>query len=249
MQITRLSIVLPCFNEAENVVAAVAEAQDAAARVADDHEVVVVDDGSTDTTGAIAAAIAAADARVRVVSHDVNRGYGAAVRSGIRATRGDWVLLTDGDRQFDLTQLERVAPLADGNDLVAGYRVHRADPAHRRLAAHAWNRFMRRTFGIPVRDVDCAFKLVRGDALRALPLQSDGAMVSTELIVRAGMARWAIREVGVDHRARVAGTPTGGDPRVILRAFRERRELQRRLRGELPELPRTLVLPGGPASA
>lgn len=249
MQISRLSIVLPCFNEAENVAAAVAEAQDAAARVAADHEVVVVDDGSADTTGAIATAIAAADARVRVVCHEVNRGYGAAVRSGIRATHGDWVLLTDGDRQFDLAQLERVAPLTEGNDLVAGYRVHRADPAHRRLAAHAWNRFMRRTFGIGVRDVDCAFKLVRGDALRALPLESDGAMVSTELIVRAGMAGWAISEVGVDHRPRVAGTPTGGDPRVVLRAFRERRDLQRRLRAESDGVPGTLVLPGGSAPA
>jgi glycosyltransferase involved in cell wall biosynthesis len=227
-----LAIVLPCFDEAENVVAAVAEAQRAAERVADDYEVIVVDDGSRDGTGALAEALAAADPHVRVVRHPENRGYGAAVRSGFAASVAPWVLLTDGDRQFDLREAAAMVPLAASHDLVAGYRIDRADPPHRRLAAHAWNRLVRRSFGIAVRDVDCAFKLMRGEALRALPLESDGAMISTELIVRAGLAGWRVAEVGVHHRPRTAGEPTGGNPRVVLRAFRERRVLARRLQAE-----------------
>jgi glycosyltransferase involved in cell wall biosynthesis len=227
-----LSIVLPCFDEAPNVAAAVAEAQRAGERFAERHEVIVVDDGSIDGTGEIARSIAARDARVRVVGHDRNRGYGAALRSGISASLSDWVLLTDADLQFDLAELERFLPLAGDHDLVAGYRLDRADPLPRRLAAHAWNRLMRRSFGVEVRDVDCAFKLMRGDAARALALESEGAMVSTELLVRAALAGWRMTEVGVHHRPRQAGDATGGDLRVIARAFRERRALIRGVRDE-----------------
>jgi glycosyltransferase involved in cell wall biosynthesis len=232
-----LSVLLPCFDEAPNVAAAVADAQRAAQRFAHDHEVIVIDDGSCDDTGAIAEALAAGDQRVRVVAHPVNRGYGAAVRSGIAASRSPWVLLTDGDRQFDLFDLEAMLPLAAEHDLVAGYRIARADPVHRRAAAHAWNALVQRSFGVGVRDVDCAFKLMRGDAVRALPLESEGAMISTELLVRARLAGWRIAEVGVHHRPRTAGEPTGGDPRVVLRAFRERRALARRLRDEAGSAP------------
>jgi glycosyltransferase involved in cell wall biosynthesis len=230
--LSSLSVVLPCFNEAPNVLAAVTEARRAAERSASHHEVIVVDDGSSDETLAIAEALAARDPRVRVIAHDGNRGYGAAVRSGIAASRGDWVLLTDGDLQFDLSELSRFLDLSAGHDLVAGYRLDRADPRWRRLAAHAWNGLMRYSFGVGVGDVDCAFKLVRGPSVRALPLASDGAMISTELLVRGRRAGWQVAEVGVHHRPRVAGEPTGGDLRVIVRAFRERRALLRRLRAE-----------------
>ncbi|MEP6953316.1 MAG: glycosyltransferase family 2 protein [Solirubrobacteraceae bacterium] len=225
-----LSVVLPCFDEAENVAGAIREADEAAGRFALEHEVIVVDDGSADATRVLAEAVAARNPRVRVVAHDHNRGYGAAVRSGIDASRSTWVLLTDGDLQFDLEEIELMLPLTREYEVVAGYRIARADPALRRFAAHAWNGLMRRTFGVTVRDVDCAFKLVRGDAVRSLGLESDGAMISTELYVRAALRGLLVAEVGVHHRPRRAGVPTGGDPRVVLRAFGERRALLRRLR-------------------
>jgi glycosyltransferase involved in cell wall biosynthesis len=226
-----LSIVLPCYDEEPNVAAAVGDADAAGWRFAAEHEVIVVDDGSRDHTRAIAESIARMNPRVRVVAHERNRGYGAALRSGIVASGSEWVLLTDADLQFDLSELCFLLPLAADNDLVAGYRIDRADPVARRLAAHAWNRLMRRTFRISVRDVDCAFKLVRGSAVRALDLESDGAMISTELLVRAQLAGWRIAEVGVHHHPRPAGEPTGGDVRVVARAFRERRALIRHVRG------------------
>jgi glycosyltransferase involved in cell wall biosynthesis len=238
LRLASLSVVLPCFDEVENVAAAVAQAHVAAAAHAVRHEVIVVDDGSSDGTGTVAAALASADPTVRVVTHEVNRGYGAAVRSGFAATRSDWVLLTDGDLQFDLAELAELVALAPDHDLVAGYRIDRADPAGRRAAARAWNALVRRSFGVGVRDVDCAFKLLRGDRLRALPLTSDGAMVSTELVVLAQRAGWRIAEVGVHHRPRTAGAPSGGDPSVVLRALREHRALQRaRPEGHRPAAP------------
>lgn len=230
-RLSGLSVVLPCYDEADNVARAVHEALAGAAGAADAVQVVVVDDGSSDATAAVAAEAAAADERVCVVRHAANRGYGAAVRSGIGATTMPWVLLTDADLQFDVAEVASMVDLTPGRELVAGYRIARQDPPHRRAAAHAWNWLMRRTFAIGVRDVDCAFKLVDGPSLRALELRSEGAMISTELYALAGRAGWTIAEAGVHHRARTAGEPTGGDPRVILRAFRERRELARALAG------------------
>ncbi len=124
-----LSIVLPCFNEEENIAAALAEASAAARAVAEAYEIIVVDDGSADRTRAIAERLALADRHVRVVAHEHNRGYGAAVRSGFQAARMDWILLTDGDLQFDLAELADVTPLTAGADFVAGYRIVAHGPA------------------------------------------------------------------------------------------------------------------------
>lgn len=216
-----LSIVLPCFNEAVNVADAIRSAAAAADRSTESYEVIVVDDGSTDRTADVAARLAAADARVRLVIHATNRGYGAALRTGIRAARMPWVLLTDADLQFDLSDLADFVPCTSEADLVVGWRILRQDPAHRRATAGAWNWLMRRLFRLPVRDVDCAFKLIRRELLDGVTLTSAGAMISTELLVRAIAAGARVREVGVRHRPRVAGAQSGNDPKVVLRAFRE----------------------------
>jgi glycosyltransferase involved in cell wall biosynthesis len=229
LRLPGLTVVLPCLDEEPNVAQAVAEALAAGGRCARAVEVVVVDDGSRDGTRAAAALLASLDPRVRLIVHDRNRGYGAAVRSGIAASRMLWVLLTDADLQFDLEQLDTMLEVARESDLVAGFRIDRRDSARRRAAARAWNLLMRRTFGIPVSDVDCAFKLVRGPALRALPLYSDGAMISTELFVGARRQGWRIAEVGVRHQPRRAGEATGANAKVVMRAFAERRALARAL--------------------
>jgi glycosyltransferase involved in cell wall biosynthesis len=224
-----VSIVLPCFDEAENVADAVRAASLAGRRAALAHEVVVVDDGSADDTLAIASALAAGDPAVRVIVHDENLGYGAALRSGIEAARQPWVLLTDADGQFDLSQLEDFLPFAPDHDLLVGERVVRCDPASRRLAAHAWNLLVRALFGLRVRDVDCAFKLVRRELVADLPLVSSGAMISTELLVRCLADGARLKQLEVRHRPRTAGRPSGNDPRVVLCAFRELSALRRRL--------------------
>jgi glycosyltransferase involved in cell wall biosynthesis len=222
-----LTVVLPCFNEAGNVGAAIAAATAAAERCAVAHQIVVVDDGSTDSTATVAAAMAARDARVQLVVHARNQGYGDALRSGIDAAVQPWTLLTDADLQFDLAELEDFLPVAGRADLIVGWRIARQDPLNRRMNAAAWNWLVRRTFGIPVRDVDCAFKLARTDLLQRLDLQSTGAMISTELLVRA-LARGArLEQLGVHHHPRVTGEPSGADPRVVLRAFAELARLRR----------------------
>ncbi|MCW2985763.1 MAG: glycosyltransferase family 2 protein [Conexibacter sp.] len=225
-----LTIVLPCFNEAANVADAIRAATAAAERCASSHQIVVVDDGSTDATATIAAAAAARDARVHLVVHARNQGYGDAVRSGIAAATEPWILLTDADLQFDLDELEAFLPLAGRADLVVGWRIARRDPLNRRVNAAAWNWLVRRTFAIPVRDVDCAFKLVRTDLVQRLDLQSTGAMISTELLVRSLGRGARLEQLGVHHRPRVAGDQSGAGVRVVARAFRELLTLRRALR-------------------
>jgi glycosyltransferase involved in cell wall biosynthesis len=228
-----LSIVLPCFNEEENVADAIRYASAAAAATAAEYEVIVVNDGSTDATAERAAAFADEDEHVRLVVHAHNRGYGDALRSGLAAARMPWIFLTDADLQFDPGELERFVPLASDADLLVGRRAQRRDPFARRLNARLWNWLVRRLFAIPVRDVDCAFKLVRASALDGVELRSHGAMISTELIVKL-LARGArLREQDVQHRPRIAGEQSGANPRVVLRAFHELAWL----RGELREPP------------
>jgi glycosyltransferase involved in cell wall biosynthesis len=228
MSLASLSIVLPCLNEESNVAAAVDNALAAAAACSDRYEVIVVDDGSSDGTARVVTELA--EPNVRLILHPYNRGYGEALRSGIRAARMDWVLLADADLQFDLRELAAFVPLTASADALWGRRIVRRDTLLRRAYANAWNRLVRALFALPVRDVDCGFKLIRGSVLRRFELQTTGAMISTELAVQclAQGARFA--EIGVDHRPRTAGDETGGDPRVIARAFGELLRMHRLLR-------------------
>jgi glycosyltransferase involved in cell wall biosynthesis len=227
-----LSAFFPAYNEAPNLVRMYESLSATLPLVAAEHEILIVNDGSRDDTGTIADRLAKADPRVRHILHATNLGYGAAVADGFQASRYDYVFFTDGDNQFDVSQLSLLVPFAAEFDAVIGYRINRQDSPIRLLNAHAWNRLVGWAFGLHVKDIDCAFKLVRKSALPVGRLESTGAMVSTELLVKLVRAGCSIREVGVLHQARIAGKQTGANPRVILRAFKELYAFRRKLREE-----------------
>ena len=220
------------YNEQGNVEHAVTSALAVLAGVTDQYEVIVVDDGSRDRTGAVADRLAAANPHVRAVHHPENRGYGAAVRSGFAAARYPLVVLADGDNQFDLGELAILLRSLGTCDIVSGYRIARRDPAARLLYAFMYNRAVRVLFRIPLRDVNCGFKLYRRTLVeRLLPqLQSTGALINVEILARARKLGAKVTEVGVHHYRRETGEPTGGNLAVIVRAFREMLELWRDLR-------------------
>jgi glycosyltransferase involved in cell wall biosynthesis len=225
-----LSVFLPAHNEEANIERVVTGFCKAMPEVADAFEVIVVNDGSRDQTGAIGDRMAAADPRVKVVHHPVNRGYGGAVISGIRAATMPWVLLSDGDGQFDPADVQLLAARTPEYDVVVGRRIHRADPLMRRVNGKAWTILVRMMFGLHISDMDCGFKLFRRDLLQDMELHAHGAMITTELMARLAGRKARICEVGVKHLPRLAGEQTGANMKVILRAFKELFGLYRELK-------------------
>ena len=217
-----ISAFFPAYNEEANIGALCLKTASVLKRVAGDWEVVAINDGSKDATAAVVEALHKKEPGIRVVSHSVNSGYGAAVKTGFKSAKMDWIFLTDGDGQFDVNEIERLLPLAQDHDLVVGYRIKRADPFHRKANAWAWGTLVRTLFGLKgVRDIDCAFKLIRRDVFKTFQLETTGAMISTELLVKSQKNGFRIAEIGVQHYARTAGTQTGAKLSVIARAFKE----------------------------
>ncbi len=218
---TSLSVGLPAYNEAENIGPMVDMVRDKIGPLVDDLEIIVVDDGSSDNTAGVVRAMATEDPRVRLIQHDGNQGYGAAVRTALWSASKELVFFTDSDRQFDIGELSHFMPRIAEADMVIGYRHARSDPWHRRLFGNGWSWLVNLLFGYTARDVDCAFKLIKRQVLEAVTVRSGGAMFSAEFLVRAKQAGFRIVEEPVSHYPRVAGSQTGARPDVILRAFRE----------------------------
>jgi len=229
-----LSLVLPAFNEEANIEAVVRDSLATLPAFTAEYDIIVVDDGSRDRTAKIVSRLATQDSHVRLVRHSRNRGYGAALTSGFRASTGDFVMFMDADRQFDIRDFRLLAPFAAEYDIVAGFRMERSDPLHRRVFAELFNVAVRVLFGVHLRDIDCAFKLFRGDLLRGMHLTAPGALINTEIQAKARRQGARLQQVGVHHYSRVAGEATGGSPRVILRAMRETVVLWWRMRRYRP---------------
>jgi glycosyltransferase involved in cell wall biosynthesis len=229
-----LSFFFPAYNEEGNVEAVVRDGLATLPRFADDVEVIVVDDGSRDRTAEIADRLAAEDARVRVVHHGKNRGYGGAVRSGLEAARKEFIFFTDGDRQFRLEDFPKLQARVDGADAVIGYREKRRDPWRRRFTAWVYKQLIRLLFGGGIRDVDCAFKLFRREVFSRVPLKdvrSDGAFFSAEMLLLLRSRGVRLAEVAIPHYPRTVGQNTGASVKVTLRAIRDLLRLRLRLWG------------------
>jgi glycosyltransferase involved in cell wall biosynthesis len=218
-----LSYFFPAHNEEANLRGLVEEALATLPALADEFEIIIVDDGSKDATPALADELAAAHPQVRAVHHPTNLGYGAALRSGFAAARFDHLAFTDGDRQFKVADLGRLIDrLAAGRaDAVVGFRIQRADPLVRTVYARLYRLANRIFFGLKVRDVDCACKLFTRASLEGVSVESGGAFFSAELLIKLGARGRQLDEVGVPHYPRTAGSPTGAKPQVVFRAVRD----------------------------
>lgn len=232
-RLSELSYFFPAHDEEANLEPLVAEALATLPILADRFEIIAVDDGSKDGTAAIADRLAAEHPDVvRAVHHATNLGYGAALRSGFRASRYGHVAFTDGDRQFrvaDLGRLTERMAASDGPDVVLGFRVKRADPFIRTAYARVYKLANRVWFGLGVRDVDCACKLFRREALEGVRVGSGGAFFSAELLVKLRASGRSIVEVGVPHYPRTAGSQTGAKVSVVWRAVKDFWSLRLRL--------------------
>jgi glycosyltransferase involved in cell wall biosynthesis len=216
-----LSVVLPAHNEERIIASTVSSVLEALGGWMKDFEVIVVNDGSMDQTGPIVASIAEKDARVRLVTHEVNQGYGAALVSGFNAASKELTFFMDSDGQFDIRELKGFFPFIDEYDAVIGYRIDRQDTWMRKLNALGWKQLIGVVLGVHVRDIDCAFKLLHTKFLHEHPLETRGAMINAELLYKLAQSGRTYREIGVHHLPRLSGRATGAKPAVIIRAFRE----------------------------
>jgi len=216
-----LTVFFPCYNEEANVERTTLAALKACRRITSDLEVIIVNDGSRDRTGELADALARQHPEVRAVHNHPNLGYGGALQRGFREARKEWVFYTDGDGQFDFEEIDKLLPLLDRYDIVSAYRVDRKDPFLRKMNAACWTALVNVLFRLWLRDIDCAFKLYPRRLFDEIEMKSMGALIDTEILARAKRLGYRIGQIGVHHFPRTAGSQTGANLRVILRAFRE----------------------------
>ncbi len=221
-----LSLVLPAYNEVQNIGPMLESVRGALEGLCRPWEILIVDDGSKDGTAELVEKLAGQDSQVVLIRHRENRGYGAALRSGFERARNELVFFTDADRQFELMQLPLLLEKIDDCHLVAGFRAPRNDPWHRKLLGRLWTEGLNQFYGVGLRDVNCAFKLIRRDALECLNLQSSGAFINAEIVIGLRAHGFRIEECPVGHRSRTRGKQTGASLKVISKALREALEFR-----------------------
>jgi glycosyltransferase involved in cell wall biosynthesis len=232
-----LSVVLPAYNEEENVESAVRHVSDVAQTLDREYEIILVNDGSSDRTGEIGRELEERVPHFRLVEHYPNRGYGGALKAGFEAATKDLIAFYPADAQFDFGEIERLleAVEEENADVVCGYRFDRQDNAVRKLNAFGWNMVVRMFFGYLCRDIDCGFKLFRREILERVNIMSEGAMIDTEFLAGAKARGYRIAEVPLTHLPREAGEATGANLAVIVKAFQDLVRFRRRLNQELRE--------------
>ncbi len=221
-KLSSLSIFMPAYNEEGNIATTIIDARYAAKEIAKKYEIIVVDDGSHDRTAEVVLELKKHDHNIRLITHPQNKGYGAAVKTGLKACKHDWIFFTDADGQFHYDELPGFASSRGKADLVIGYRRKRMDPFHRVFVAQVllklWNFVL---FHLTLRDVDCAYKLFKRTVRDSIRLDTESAITVTEFIVKAKAQGFRILQLPVRHYPRKFGEQTGGNWRVIARAARE----------------------------
>lgn len=221
-KVSEISIFFPFWNEEKNIESVIKNAIPIAQKIAEKWEIIAVDDGSSDKTLKIAEKLAENNPNIIVASHKINRGYGAALRSGFEKARYDLIVFTDGDRQFDFSESINFFKKMEKSDVVIGYRKKRFDNPIRHVLMNLLKIWDFVLFGFIYKDIDCGFKMFKKDALlKILPFKSEGAMITTEILAKAKRAKLKISQVEVSHYPRIYGDQSGGNLRVILRAIRE----------------------------
>lgn len=221
-KISELSIFFPFWNEEKNIEEVVMRAIPIAEKVAKNWEILIIDDGSTDKTLEKANNIASKNKNIRVITHSPNRGYGAAIKEGLENANFQYVVFNDGDLQFDFSEVTKFIELIKNNDLVIGFRQQRKDNLIRHLLMNLLKLWDYLFFGFNFKDIDCGFKMFKKDAINELmPLRSEGAMITTEILAKAKRKKLKIAQVSVTHYPRLHGDETGANFFVVARAVLE----------------------------
>jgi len=201
-----VSFFFPAFNDEDSIAKLIHGVLAVAPRITNNYEVIVVNDGSSDGTAAVLDALASKEPRLRVIHHPRNRGYGGALRSGFESATKDLIFYTDGDGQYDVREITNLIPLmTEEVDVVNGYKIRRADNRRRVVLGAIYKFLARRMFGLPIRDVDCDFRLMRREAIQSIELTSTSGVVCTEMVYKLRAAGYRFAETPVHHYPRLHG--------------------------------------------
>jgi glycosyltransferase involved in cell wall biosynthesis len=215
-----LSVVFPAYNDAGTIASMVVAARLTARRLADDYEIVVVNDGSADHTAEVLSELESVFPELRVVHHPKNRGYGGALRTGFQTATKELIFYTDGDAQYDPREMESLfAVWGEGSDFVNGVKIGRSDPLHRAIIGRVYHWFVRLTFGLPLSDVDCDFRLFRRAIFDKVELTKDSGVICVELMKKVQDHGFRIQQVPVHHYHRAYGRSQFFNPRRVIRTL------------------------------
>jgi len=224
-KIKEISVFFPCYNEEANVKNTVDKAVPILNKLADKWEILLINDGSRDNTLKIIEKLASENKNIRVVNHSVNRGYGAALKSGFYNSKYELICFTDSDGQFDFSEVSKLYTKMESTkaDLVIGYYLDRKVPIYRIWGSKVWQLAVFLLFGLRVRDIDCGFKLIRKKVIDTMPkLEAErGPFITSEFLIHAKKAGFKIVEIGVHHYERAGGDATGAKLNVILSGLKD----------------------------
>lgn len=225
-----ISVFFPCFNEQENVERMASQCLKVLREISEDFEVIIVNDGSSDKTAEVGERLCREHPEIKLINHETNKGYGAALQSGFRACSKELIFYTDGDGQFDVNELPGLLEYIPEYDIVSCYRIKRQDSFVRKFNAFCWTTLVGILFKLKIRDIDCAFKIYKREVIDNIEMHSTGALIDTEMLARARQKGYRIKQVGVNHYPRTAGKQTGAKISVIFKAFKELFRLYRQIK-------------------
>lgn len=230
MELKSLSVFLPAYNEEDSIASTVEDVVKVLKTMDIDWEVLVINDGSKDKTADVVKGLEKKYPGVRLVNHEINKGYGRALKTGFKEAKYAWVAFVDSDGQFDFNEIKKLAAKTGEADVILGYRLNRADPFQRRIFTWGWKMLAMVMLGLNVRDYSCGFKLIKKKVIEDIsPIESEEKVTQIEMLIKAKKKGYKFAEVGVHHYPRTAGIPTGANLSVVWKSFQDMVRLTQKL--------------------
>lgn len=215
MKLANITFFCPALNEEKNLKPLIDSLLVTLPKFAEDFEVIIIDDGSTDSTFSIANSLAQSNPRIRVIHHKKNLGYGVSLAEGFKGARCDWVMYTDADFQYDLAEALPYVGLLNNHDILSGFVTKKATSLARELQSKVYNTLVRILFGINIKDINCASKIYSKKVIDAIEIKSKGFFVDAEMVIKASRLGYSIAQYPITHLRRNSGVATGSRPSLI----------------------------------
>lgn len=222
-KLSSVSFFCPAYHDAENLPDLIPVVDEFLSKWAHEYEILIIEDGSPDSTGRVADELARAYPKVRVVHHEKNCGYTATLVEGFKSGKYDYVMYTDGDNQYDVKEFEPYIPLLKEADGIAGYATVKAVSTFRKFQSAVHNVLISILFGTRFKDVNCSMKIFKRTVLETISFTSSplGAFVDAELMIRAQKQGYVVKQFPVTHYARKGGVGSGSKPNLVFHTIKD----------------------------